>query len=104
MNKSGSIPRTYLSNKSNRIEKPSEIDICKDNISASIFSGHGESLSIVTPDTLGTPRKNKRKKTSDTSIIIKQPIKEPANPRKRAEEITLTDVETYCLKETPPFF
>ena len=52
----------------------------------------GESLSSETPDTLCIPCKNKRKKTPDTSIIRKQPIQEPVNPRKRAKEITLTDI------------
>ena len=48
-----------MSNKSNRIEKPSEIDICKDNLSASVLSGNGETLSSVTPDQQHIPRKNK---------------------------------------------
>ena len=64
------IPRTNLSNKSTRIENPSEIDIHKENLSVSVLSGHGESLSSVTPDILHIPRKNKRKKTPDTLIII----------------------------------
>ena len=78
------ISRTSLSNKSTRIENPSEIDIWKENLSVSVLSGHGESLSSVTPDTLCIPRKNKRKKNPDTLIIRKQPIKEPVNPTKRA--------------------
>ena len=44
------------------IEKPSEIDIHRDNLSVSIFSGQGESLSSVSPDILRIPSKNKRKK------------------------------------------
>ena len=42
MNKSGYIPRTNLSNEITRIEKPSEIDIYKDNLSVSVLSGHGK--------------------------------------------------------------
>ena len=74
VNRSRYIPRTNLSNKITRIENPSEIDICKDNLSVSILSGHGESLSSVTPDTLCIPRKNKINEITDTSIIRKQPI------------------------------
>ena len=37
-------------------------------------------------------------------IIRKQPILEPDNPRKRAKENNLTDVEKYCPKETHPSF
>ena len=43
------------------------------------MSVHGESLSSVTTDTLCITCKNKRKKTPDTSIIRKQPIKKPVN-------------------------
>ena len=35
-------------------------------------------------------------------VIIKQPIKEPVNPRKREKENTLTDVEKVSPKETYP--
>ena len=92
VDKSRSIPRTNLSNKSTRIEKTSEIDIHGGDLTVSILSGHGESLSSETPDILCIPRKNKRKKIPDTSMVIKQPIKEPVKPRKRAKLITLTDV------------
>ena len=68
--KSRSISRTILSNKSTRIEKPSEINICKTNLGVSIFSGNGESLSSVTPDQQHFPRKTK-KKTPNTLIIRK---------------------------------
>ena len=71
VDKSSTIPRTNLSNKSTRIENPSEIDIHRDNLILSVLSGHGENLSSVTPDTLRITCKNKRKKTSDTSISIK---------------------------------
>ena len=81
VNRSRYIPRTNLSNISTRIGKTSGIDIHKDNLSVSVLSGHGESLSSVTPDTISITRKNKRKKTPDTLIIRKQPIKEPVNPK-----------------------
>ena len=68
------------------------MDICKDSLSLSGFSGYGESLSSVTSDTIRIPCNNKVKTTPDTSIIIKQLIKKPLNPRKMAKEITLTDV------------
>ena len=67
------------------MEKPSEIDIHRDNLSISVLSGQGKSLSSVSPDIICIPCKNKRKKTPDTSIIRTQPIKEPANPRKSAK-------------------
>ena len=86
VNKSRSIPRTNLSNKSTRIEKPSEIDIHRDNLSVSVLSGQAESLSIASPYILCIPFKNNIKKTPDTSIIRKKTIKEPFNPRKRAKE------------------
>ena len=82
VDKSKYIPRTNLSNKSTRIEKTSEIDNCKDNLSVSVLSGHGESLSSVTSYQKRIPRKNKRKKTSDTFIKIKENIQEPVNPSK----------------------
>ena len=37
VNKSRSIPITNLSNKSTRIENPSEIDISEDNLTVSVF-------------------------------------------------------------------
>ena len=43
VDKSKSIPRTNLSNKSTRIEKTSEIDIHRDNLSVSVLSGQAES-------------------------------------------------------------
>ena len=68
------------------------------------MSEHGEILSSITPDIIPIPCKIKRKKTSDTSIIRKQPIQEPVNPSKRVKEITLTDVEKCSPKEKPPSF
>ena len=66
--------------------------------------GDGESLSIVTQDSLYITRKNKRKKTPDTSIVRKHPIKEPFNPSKSAKTINLSDVEKGSPKKTPPSF
>ena len=65
---------TSLSEISTKIEKPSEIDIRNDNLSVYVLSGHRESLSSVTPDQQNIPCKNKRKKTSDTLITIKETI------------------------------
>ena len=75
VNKLRYILITNLSNKITRIEKPSEIDICKDNLNVSSFSGHGEIISSVTPHTLLIPHNNKSKRTPDTLIIINQLIK-----------------------------
>ena len=47
---------------------------------------------------------NKIKKNPDTLIIRKQPIQEPVNPRKRAKENTLTDIEKGSPKEKFPSF
>ena len=41
LDKSRTIIITNLSNKSIRIEKPSEIDIHRDNLSVSVLSGRG---------------------------------------------------------------
>ena len=61
------------------------MDIRRDNLSISVLSGHGESLSSATPDILCIDRKIKISKTPDTLIIRKQPIKESFNPKKRAK-------------------
>ena len=50
------------------------------------------------------PRKNKRKKAPDTSVIRKIPIVDTVNSRKTGEKDTLTDVEIYSLHKTPPYF
>ena len=63
------------------------------------MSGQGDDLESVTPDNLCIPRKNKRKKNTDTSIIRKKPIQEPVNPRKKAKENNLTDVEKFVLNK-----
>ena len=49
------------------------------------MSGNGESLSSVTPDKQRIPRKNKIKKTSDTSIKGKESIQEPDNSSGRVK-------------------
>ena len=68
------------------------------------MSGHGESLSIVTPDQQRITGNNKRKKTSDTLIMRKEPMKEPVNPRKKVKEYTIPDVEKIGPKETTLLF
>ena len=75
MYKSRSISRTNYYSKGIRIETPSEIDIQKYNLSVSVLSGQGESLSSVTADTLHTPLKKKIKKIPYTSIIRKYLVK-----------------------------
>ena len=93
VNISGSISRTSLYNKSARILKKSEIDVCNDNLSISVFPVHGEILSSVTQDQQHIPRNNKRKKTPDTSITGKEIIQEPDNPSKRSKEDSIPDLE-----------
>ena len=66
--KSRYISPTSSSRKSTKVEKPSEIDISKDNLSISVLSGHRESGSSVTSYQQHIPRKNKRKKTSENLI------------------------------------
>ena len=70
--KARSTPRTNLSNKITIIEKPTEIDILKDNENVSLSSGQGDDLASITPDHLHISRKNKIKKTPDTLVIIKR--------------------------------
>ena len=103
-NKSRSNSPTSLYVKSTKIEKPSETDISKDNLSISFLSGHGEILSSVTSDQQCITRKNKRNKTSDTLITGKESIQESVNTSKRAKEVTIPDVEKSSPKETPPTF
>ena len=68
------------------------------------MSRHIEILSSVTSDQQRIPRKNKINKTSDTSVIRKEPIQEPVNPKKRAKDDTITNIEKCCPKETPTLF
>ena len=86
IDKSRYSQRTNLSNKSTRIEKTSEIDIHRDNLSVSVFYGQGESSSRVTPDIFRIPRKNKRKITPDTLIIIKKILKNQSTQGKGQTE------------------
>ena len=67
------------------------------------MSRQGDYLASTTPDNLSIPRKNKRKKPLDTSVIRKETIREPVNPRKRTKEDTVTDVEKDSIKK-PPYF
>ena len=61
IDKSWSTPRTNLSNKSTRIEKPSEIDIHGYNENVSLFSEQVDDLANVTPDSICITRKNKER-------------------------------------------
>ena len=61
-------------------------------IEYSVFTWHGESLSIVTPYQQRIPGKNIGKKTSDTLITQKETIQEPVNPSKSSKEDTIPDV------------
>ena len=74
--------------------------IRKYNSSLSGISVHGKSVSSVTPDKQRIPRNNKRKKTSDTSIKVKESIQEPCNPSKGAKEDSIPDVENNNNKNT----
>ena len=62
--------RINLSNISIRIEKPTEIDIFKENKDISNLYVQGDDLAGITLDILHIPRKNKRK-TPYNSIFIK---------------------------------
>ena len=61
-------------------------------------------LAGIKTDIIRVPRKNKRRKTPDTSIIRKQYIQELVNPIKMEKENTLTDLEKSIPKEKPPYF
>ena len=66
--KSRSIQGTYFFYISTRIEKPTEIDIVKDNTDPSNLSLPGDDLAGITPYILCIPRNNKIKTTTYTSI------------------------------------
>ena len=83
LNESRSISLTIFSDKSNNIEQPKEIYVMKYNPILSGVSGHGASLTSEFLDKQRITRKNKRKKTLDTSIKGKESIQEPDNPSKR---------------------
>ena len=57
------------------------------------MSGHGESISSVTPDKKCIPCNNKRKKTSEIFITGKENIQEPDNPSKRSKQDIIPDAE-----------
>ena len=102
--KSRTNPVTNWSNKSTQIEKISEINIHRDNLSVFVLSGQGESLASVTPDQIYIPRKNKREKTPDSLVIRKKPTGDTVNPRKRSQYHTVTDVEKGSQHKTPWYF
>ena len=102
--KSRYIPVTNISNKMIQIEKPSEINIHRDNLSVSVLSGQGEILASVTPDQICIPRKIKWNKTTDSLVIRKEPIRVTVNPRKLSQEDTVTNVEKCSQHKTPRHF
>ena len=77
MDKSRSTPRT---NKSTRIENPTEIDILNDNENVSILFVQGDDLASTTPANIRIPRKNKRKKTPKTLVIINKNYSRTSKP------------------------
>ena len=87
VDKSRSIPRTKWFGKSTMIEKPSEIDIHRDNLSVSIFSGQGESLSSVSPNILRIPCNNKGNKTPDTRSLGNKLLKNQSTQGKWQNKI-----------------
>ena len=72
--------------------------ILKDNKHVYDLSGQGDVLAGITQDNLRIPHKNKINKTPDISAIQKEPILEQVNPRKKAKQDTITDVEKASLK------
>ena len=85
LNKSRSISSAIVSDKSINIEQPKEIDFRSDSTSLSGMSGPGESVTSEFLYKKRILRKNKIKKTLDTSIKGKESIQEPENPSKRAK-------------------
>ena len=69
------------------------MDITKDNPSLSDISGHEKSESNITPDKQRIPCKDKRSKTSETSIIGKDSIQESYKQIKRVKSVSIPDVE-----------
>ena len=57
------------------------------------MSGLGASLASITPDQKQITLKNKRKETSDISILRKEPIPKTVNPRKRYQGDSLMPTE-----------
>ena len=90
--------------KSEKLIKPPEIIIPKDNLDISVLSVLGSSLSSVTPDQKIIPLKNKRKETPAVSIIRKEPIQETVNPRKISQGYSLMHPEKEIRhKMSQPF-
>ena len=58
-------------NQLEKITKPPEVIIYKDNLNIYVYSGLGFSLEIIKPYQKRIPLKNKRKETLDVSIIRK---------------------------------
>ena len=56
-----------------------------DNENVSLLYVQGDDLASIIPDNLCITHKNKRRKTSDTSVIRKHYIQEPVNPRKSSK-------------------
>ena len=71
VDKSRSIPGTNFSNISTIIEKPTKINIVKDNKDLYDLSLPGDDLSGITPDILCIPHKKNVKKAPYTLIIRK---------------------------------
>ena len=68
------------------------------------MSGQVESLASVIPDKPRIPRRNKRKKTTSSLVLRKEPIRDTVNPRKISHGDTLIDTEKGSQHKTPrPF-
>ena len=98
VNKSRSISSDSSFEKSTKIEKNKEIDISKYNSSLYGMSGHGESLSSITPYQKRITSKNKRKKTSESSITKKESIQGSDNPNKMSKGDNIPDVGKLVKK------
>ena len=64
-----------MSDKSNKIEQPKEINVRSDSPIFSSMSIHGASITTVLPDKERIPRKIKIKKISETLIKVKKVFK-----------------------------
>ena len=83
VNKSRSISSDSSSDISTKIENPKKMDIRKDNPILYSRSLHVEIVSSITHNKQLIPRKKKKKKIPDTSIIGRESIQEPDNPSKK---------------------
>ena len=97
VDKSRSSPGTNLSNISTRIEKPTEIDIFKDNRNLSGFSLPGYDLSDVTPDILIITCK--KRENSRHFGHQKTNYSRTSQPKEKGKKNTLTDVENFSPKK-----